>query len=362
MRESANKIEPKGLATLIGSLPAANHHQALDWILESTPAIPLWPQLPAIPQERMLNQFNEGLAGIIEADERTYFDIHSETFAAAQLSFYEDYLKVSEHPETILASRFKTSRERAAGLYLLAEKGAEIGPGIAAVKGQVTGPFTMLIGIADADRKLGYYNPDFRDIVVKGIAMKAAWQVTYLKKAFDVPVLLFIDEPALAGLGSSSFVSVSLDDISQDLAEVTAAIHTSGGLAGIHVCANTDWNVLLTSDIDIISFDAYSFFDKFITSKSLIHAFLERGSLIAWGIIPTSEPGHIEKETCQTLVKLWEQQAALLSGGRWDCGTLLERTIITPSCGTGSLAPELAKKVLRLTREVSAELRNKYCG
>ena len=66
--------------------------RALDWILASTPEIPLWPQLPAIPSERMLNQFIEGMPGIIEVGYQPYFDIHTESFAAEQLSFYEDYL------------------------------------------------------------------------------------------------------------------------------------------------------------------------------------------------------------------------------------------------------------------------------
>ena len=360
MVSNVRKIAANGLPTLIGSLPAADHQQALDWILEATPDIPLWPQLPALPQEKMLNQFIEGLPGIIEGEERTYFDIHTDSFNEEQLAFYEDYLSVTEHPETLLDSRFKTSPERAAGLYLLAKQAGNTPARLTAVKGQVTGPFTMLTGIADIDHKLGYYDPTFRDIVVKGVAVKAAWQVAYLKQVFDVPVLLFIDEPALAGLGSSAFISISKEDISQDLAEVTSAIHGSGGLAGVHVCANTDWNLLLNADIDIISFDAYSFFDKFITCKSLIHAFLERGSFIAWGIIPTAEPQHIEKETSESLIQRWEEQADLLSGGKWDTGSLLEQTIITPSCGTGSLSPELARKVLKLTKEVSAELRKKY--
>jgi len=360
MTSDAKKFSADGLPTLIGSLPAANHRQALDWIMDSSPEIPLWPQVPALPQERMLNQFSEGLPGIIEVEFHPHFDISADTFPEEQLSFYEDYLNVSEHPEKLLASRFKTSQQRAAGLYLLAEQAEKLSGHISAVKGQVTGPFTMLTGITDADKKLGYYDPTFRDIVVKGVAMKAAWQVAYLKEAYDVPVLLFIDEPALAGLGSSSFISVSVDDIAQDLDEVTAAIHKSGGLAGVHVCANTDWNILLTSDIDIISFDAYSFFDKFITCKELIHAYLGRGSLIAWGIIPTSEPTYIQQETCNSLVSRWEEQASLLAGNGWDKESLLRQTIITPSCGTGSLSPELAKKVLQLTKEVSAALRGKY--
>jgi methionine synthase II (cobalamin-independent) len=359
MTADSKKFTADGLPTLIGSLPAANHQQAMDWILEYTPEIPLWPQIPALPKERMLNQFIEGLPGIIETEERTYFDVNFDSFPDEQLSFYEEYLSVSENSDTLLTSRFQTSDDRAAGLYLLAKQAKKI-TNLTAVKGQVTGPFTMLTGISDADKKLGYYNPDFRDIVVKGIAMKAAWQVAYLKEAYDVPVLLFIDEPALAGLGSSSFISISLDDIAQDLAEVIEAIHKNGGMAGVHVCANTDWNILLNSEIDILSFDAYSFFDKFITCKKLIHAFLERGSLIAWGIIPTSDPEHIQQETCDSLVTRWEGQADLLSGGDWNIGSLLKQTIITPSCGTGSLSPELAKRVLQLTKEVSTTLRTKY--
>ena len=121
------KIEANGLATLIGSLPAANHKEALEWILESTPEIPLWPQLPVFPEERMLNQFNEGLPGIVETGERTYFDVTTDTFADEQLAFYEEYLQISEKPETLLKSRFRTSRDRAAGIYLLARIAHAIG-------------------------------------------------------------------------------------------------------------------------------------------------------------------------------------------------------------------------------------------
>ena len=65
-------------------MPAANHQQALEWILDSTPEIPLWPQLPALAQEKMLNQFIEGLPGIIEGEERTYFDLNVEGFEKDQ--------------------------------------------------------------------------------------------------------------------------------------------------------------------------------------------------------------------------------------------------------------------------------------
>jgi methionine synthase II (cobalamin-independent) len=354
-----NTFTPNGLPTLIGSLPAENHQQALEWILASTPAIPLWPQLPAFPQESMLSQFIEGIPGIVETAESLYFDCGTESFAAQQLAFFEEYLQVSENPTALLDSRFQTTPQRANGLHLLGASANQL-RGVVAVKGQITGPFTMLTGITDATKRLGYYEPAFREVIVKGLALKAAWQVSFLKSAYNCPVLLFIDEPAMAGLGSSSFISISIDDISQDLAEVTDGIHGAGGLAGVHVCANTDWHILLSSAIDIISFDAYSFFEKFITCKEEIDNFLDRDGIIAWGIIPTSEPEHILRETPATLIALWEKQASMLASDKKKLSSILHRTIITPSCGTGSLTPDLAKRVLMLTREVSAGLRKKY--
>ena len=192
--------------------------------------------------------------------------------------------------------------------------------------------------------------------------MKAAWQVRFYKKNFpDLPVLLFIDEPALAGLGSSAFISVSLADLAQDLAELIIAVQDAGGLAGVHVCANTDWSLLLASAIDILSFDAYNFFDRFATCRQEIHGFLDRGGIIAWGLVPTGDEKNIRQETADSLVALWEKQAAMLQGPDWDLPALLQQTLITPSCGTGSLPAELARRVLSLTSEVAAALRKKYC-
>ena len=70
MTEPSPVFKADGLPTLIGSLPLNDYQKALEWIFSSTPQIPLWPQLPANPLERMLNQFNEGLPGIVEEEDK----------------------------------------------------------------------------------------------------------------------------------------------------------------------------------------------------------------------------------------------------------------------------------------------------
>lgn len=305
-----------------------------------------------------MNQFIEGLPGIIEKADTTYFDTSGENFDNELLAFFEDYLTVTDNPDALADSRFGVSRDRGNGLYVFTESLAGNNE-LTAAKGQITGPFTMLTGITDAAKKLGYYDPTIREMMVKGLAAKAAWQVGLLKK-LAVPVLLFIDEPALAGLGSSSFVGVSGDDIAQDLGEVIGAIQNAGGLAGVHVCANTDWSLLLSCDLDVLSFDAYGFADRLLTCREQVHAFLERGGILAWGVVPTGEKENIINETTETLTKRLEDGVASLAGEGWSVEKILGRLLVTPSCGTGSLPQDLAKRVLTLTHDVSRAIRTKY--
>ena len=351
------QFDAAGLPTLIGSVPLDDHLAALEWINTFTPEIPLWPQLPSNPLEGMLNQFVEGFPGVVEDTERTYVTTENPGFEEKLLAFFEEYLAVSEDQSLLADSNFKISKERAAGIYQLYNLASDKKP--LAIKGQITGPFTLLTGLSDLNHKLAYYEPTIREILVKGLAMRAAWQVNYFK-SLNLPVILFIDEPALAGLGSSSFISISLDDIGQDINEVVHGIHQAGGYAGVHVCANTDWDFLLAQDLDIISFDAHGYFDRFITCRDKILNFLDNGGVIAWGIVPTSEEDLIVKETTESLSERWEEQAQKLVSENWDLPAILNRTLITPSCGTGSLTPDLARRVLELTHNVSQSLRNKY--
>jgi methionine synthase II (cobalamin-independent) len=361
---TGGRFTADGLPVLIGSVPLTDHAEALEWIFAATPEIPLWPQLPHNPLERMMPQFGEGVPCIVEEnlgdpEGRLVFDIAWPGFEEAMLAFYEEYLAVQDDPSLLDNSRFAVSRQRAEGLFLFCDALAGK-QGLRAVKGQVTGPFTMLTGIKDRQGRAGYFDETIRDMVIKAMAMKAAWQTRLLARAASVPVLMFIDEPALAGLGSSAFISVTDTEIRTMIDEVADAVHQAGGLAGIHVCANTNWSILLGSKIDIISFDAHGFFDRMAALKDEVDTFLKRGSIIAWGGVPTSRVEEIEQESVQSLTGMFKRQMAMFTGPARDMAALLAQTLITPSCGTGSIPEDAAQKVLSLTRETASVLRDEF--
>lgn len=350
------RFAANGLATMIGSLPLREHEQALEMMFTYVPELPLWIQLPVYAEERLLTQFAEGLPGIVIEKDRVYFDTASPGFEAEILAFYEDYLAVTEGGSLLPQSRFALGPRSGRGFAAFIRRLHRTVKPPKAIKGQITGPFTFLTGVADQEKKCAFYDQRLRDAVVKGLSLKAAWQAGVLQQ-FKVPVLIFMDEPGLAGYGSSTFVTINRQDVVAMLREMVQAIRGAGALAGVHVCANTDWSLLTESDVDLISFDAYHYFDRFILFRHDVRSFLARGGVIAWGIVPTSNSGDIERETASSLVTRWKEEARELEGDGITLVSLLQQSLITPSCGTGTLPLALSERVLRLTREVSIQLK-----
>lgn len=345
---------PRCLPVLIGSLPITSHTEAASLILKYAPAIPLWPQLPKNCGEGMVRQFLSGFPGLVDEDKRFWIDTTLNDFAEEMTSFYTDFLEAETDDTTLLNSRFALGSDTAAGFLAFTELLESTQHQSATVKGQVTGPITTGIGAKDQQGKSIIYDDNLRDMLIKHLSLKARWQALQLQKfSGDTPPIIFIDEPALVSFGSSAFTGISREMVTESVDEVIASIHHGGGLAGLHICANGDWGPALDSATDIISFDAYSFFDNFILFKDQLIHFIERGGILAWGIIPTGDPIIVAKETAERLYTEFRKQLETLTTFGFSEKQLMEQTLIAPACGTGSLPLELALKVLEMNAQVS---------
>jgi hypothetical protein len=353
------RFTPDGRPAWIGSLPIRDHQKAIRLVDRYSPEIPIWIQLPAYAAEGMLAQFAGPLPGLVREGDRMFIDAGAEDFDQQVLEFFEESMAVAEGAVSLADSRFALDRATAPGFFELLAYLDRRNVLPAAVKGQVTGPFTFATGINDAGGRAIFYNDTLREAAVTAIALNARWQTEQLKK-YGVPVILFLDEPGLAGFGSSAFISVTGADVAACLEPVIREIHSAGGLAGVHVCANTDWSLMLDASLDIISFDAYSFFDKFLLYPDGIRNFLNRGGILAWGIVPTGDPEQVRRETTDTLFTRLEADMARLAELGVDPAVVAAQSLITPSCGVGSLPAADAVRVIEMTREISDRIRIRF--
>lgn len=353
-----NTVHTNCLPMLIGSLPLQNHAQAMETILRYTPEIPLWPQLPCYPEEGMVPQFISGMPGLDYCEGKPFIDGQGEKYDADFLSFYEEYLLCTEGDGDLDGSRFILTEDTAKGFIEFLHQSEQSQETISFLKAQTTGPFTFATGVVDHDNRAIFYNDQMKDAALKLLALKAKYQIKKMKEICPNTIMVF-DEPALAGYGSSAFITISQEDISSCFREVFEAVKEEGALAGVHVCANTEWSILFDADADLVSFDAYSYFDKFILYPDHLKKFLNKGGILASGVVPTTKE-FLDRENAESITQKWQEQTAELNEIGIPLTTIVQQSVITPSCGTGSLSTEDAERVLQLTNQVSSNIRKHY--
>lgn len=354
------EFKPKFMATGIGSMPFEDVDHAVSVSLSNLENAPFWPQLPKLGlTEQMEIQYSEGMPRIVIDDEkkRMYFDTtgdYSEDFA----EFYEAYLMAMDPDDgNGDCSAMAISQEFSKGVYALENILLAKTEKLPLVKVQTTGPCSFALTIVDENKRAIYYNEEFRDLVIKALAMKCRWQIQKFKP-FAERVICFIDEPILSGFGSSTYVSVKREDVVAHLAEIIEAIHKDNGIAGIHCCGNTEWSILIDAGVDLVNFDAFEFGETIAMYHDAVKAHLERGGVLAWGVVPTSTA--IREQTVESLANHLEKMMDNLASKGIDKQLIMEQAVITPSCGTGSMDPADAERVFALTKQLSEAMQQKY--
>lgn len=353
-------MKTKFLATGIGSMPFVDVEHAVDISISKLAEAPFWPQLPKIGlNEQMEIQYSEGMPNIVIDREkgRMYFDTsgdYSESFA----EFYEVYMAAMDPDEgNGDCSAAAVSPEFSKGIYAMEKRLQSLGSKPPFVKVQTTGPISFSLTIVDENKRAIYYNEEFRDVVIKALAMKCRWQIRKFQP-FAEKVICFVDEPILSAFGSSTYISVKRDDVVAHLTEMIEAVHADNGIAGIHCCGNTEWSILVDAGVDMVNFDAFEYGDTIAMYPDAVKTHLERGGMLAWGIVPTSKA--ILDQTVESLAAHFEKMIDNLASKGIDKQLIAEQAVVTPSCGTGSMEPADAEKVFEMTNLLSKAMKEKY--
>lgn len=336
------------MATGIGSVPFLEVEATCREILRLFPHMPFWPQFVKRSYlEDMSVQYSEGLPLLEVNEEKRSLTVSNTSERESELvNFYERFFSGD-------LDSFAISEAYAPGLYALMASLNEIkSDQTHYIKGQSVGPITFTSGILGSDGRPVIHDPELSEAFVRGLAIKALWQVKMLEKSGRRPVI-FLDEPSLSGFGSA-FSSIQRQDVVDKLQMMISYLKdNSDCLVGIHCCGNTDWPMIMAASPDIINFDAFEFIDHFLLYPEGIARFLKSGGTIAWGIVPTS--GFTGGESLKDLLEKVGGGIKKIVEKGLSPETIVERSIFTPSCGMGSMTPENAHSAISLLARLQVE-------
>jgi hypothetical protein len=339
----ARMIPPsRSLATGVGALPHTDPKQACDDVLSLFPAFPYIPSLPDRSQlESIVFNDSEQLPGRMIRDDRLLFDSNKDQTAAME-KVYRDYVE-GNFPDYGLHKEYAS-----AFIEMMSRKL----PGARVLKCQVTGPVTFGMQVVDADKRPIYYDSQMADVLSKMIALKARWCEQEMRKNTGVSeTLVVLNEPYLASLGSS-VVPVDRDTVRAGWEDIAGLVE--GGL-GIHCCSNTDWEFVLGLNPSVLSMDAYATAKEFLLYSDAIISYMERGGIVAWGIVPADTKLFVNETTdslCDRYLAIRSQICARMPEELFDA-----QSLITPSCGIRFADREGSLAIMGAAKEISRRIR-----
>jgi hypothetical protein len=326
---------PAGAVTGIGSLPFTSVSSAIRSIAEFSPQVPFWPQLP----QRTVgeNAIAQGL-GCLE----DLIELRPEGYG-----YQVKEGQIDSALEVLHRSNGELVSAHAAGFGAF-EKAVSSGlfPSAAAVKGQVEGPITLSAYLFYKERSF-LSDPALFAAIAFHVSQTTCWQVEQLKSA-GLPVLLFVDEPALCL--DATTTAVSDDQRIRALAVTLEDARARGAYAGLHCCAARPFERMYRAKPDILSFDADEGLDLFFNDWHSLD-FVNQGGIIAYGLVPT-RPG-LNAIDAATIFIRW-LKAASHAG---DPQKFAQRSMITATCGLGLLDSSAMEESFRVAQSVSKLVR-----
>jgi hypothetical protein len=309
---------PAGAVTGIGSLPLSSATAAIEAVVEFSPEVPFWPQLPQLSERESI--IGQGLGIVADHIER-----RREGYG---------YQVKEGHIDAVIETLHRSSGElplaNAAGFSAF-ERGLSSGTfdSAIAVKGQIEGPITLATYLFHKDRTF-LRDPALFAAIAFHVSQIICWQIERLNTA-GLPVLLFVDEPALC-LETTAANCVSEEKMLDALSAILDDARARGAYAGLHCCAARPLERMRRVKPDILSFDASEGLELFFSDSHALD-FVHQGGIVAYGIVSTRSG--VNAIDSASIFLHW-LQAASQAG---DPQEFAQRAMITATCGLGLLNP-----------------------
>lgn len=325
-------FEPRGAVTGIGSLPQRSTEEAIEAVPRWCPAIPFWPQLPQRNAQEGIIAQALGLLG-------EWIEPRREGFGYVVKDGCIDRVVQGLHRSD------GALREEWAGGFFALEESWRDGklPLAQAVKGQIEGPITLAAYLFYRDKTF-LADASLFAAVAFHVSQIVCWQTERLR-AMGLPVLLFVDEPALCLRAAPTTEERLLSALSATLEDARAR----GAWAGLHCCAASPFARMCQVGADVLSFDAHEGLEEFFLNAAA-QRFLQGGGLVAYGLIPTRKD--LQDAEASAIFRRWLAAAAMAG----DPPQLARQALVTATCGLGLLDEAAAEESFALAAEVGAML------
>ena len=317
-------------------------------IFEACPFLAVMPN--AAPGDSVLRRTLENLPGVTFQDNRIVFQPDNDEFRQQLLTL--DY--VYNNPSAEGFEQYKMAP------YFW-EKYEQILTRIKPVETVVNilGPFSLSqILSTEADFQL-LEDRCYRKLVIQSVTVKALWVINKIKQLSpETTPIIILDDPLINRVGDvkRQYEAVNRDIIVNMYSKVVERIKDTGSAVGVQCFEKCDWKIPIDANVDIISFNAYSYPNNLNIIAEKVNTFLAAGGRINWAIVPVINETMVKSLTLDYVERRFRKAVEGMINSGVSPKLAYNRSMVSIQGNIDKLPIIFAEKALILANQLSKKI------
>lgn len=349
MKEEQVRLESKCLP--VGSLPYNDEKLATQMMVRLFEDIPYLPIVPVISAtDTIISRTINNLPWFSIKNKKIIIKDGSEKFNQDMIILDKAY---NEPTQDIIEAYKIESPFLTKFLQIL----NRIKPKTAVVN--LLGPFTISQMISKAECPQILIDKLYRKVVIQSVCVKALWIANKIKEVSpETTPLIIFEEPMLHKFGcmKRSTEELTNDIIENMYSKVFQKLHQNGCLVGVQCFEKCDWQLVLSSGVDLISFDAYNNPNNIGIIADKINSYLAAGGYINWGIVPVKTEALIKSLTIDNLQNRFKKTVEGIANQGVNINLLYRRSLVSIQGNIDKLPIIFAEKALILSTQLAKKI------
>ena len=335
-----------------GNLPYEDIRLCKQMMLKLYEDVPFLPELPLLNDENIIMLTTENIPAIKISDENLLI-IADESSEELQKAL--DIMNITYNSETY--ENYEQFSSNSAYITLYWEMLKRIKPKHTVIN--ILGPYSLAESISNIAPEVILTDRNYRKFISECIALKTIWFLQNIKKySPDTKPIIMLNEPHFSKFGMLKYnnENITAETLPTLYSKLVLKIKKLGAFVGVQSFDKCNWQIILDSNVDMISFGAYNNPQNLNIIAPKVNNFLSKGGYINWGMIPVNNEKVIKSLNIDSIYKKFTTAIEELSSEGVSLDLLYRNSTVSVQGNMSELPIIYAEKALILANQLSKKI------
>ena len=336
----------------IANLPYEDVALCKQMMLRLYENIPYLAELPKIdPNDNIINRTVENIPGITYKDKKLIIEDYTTTAFNKALQTLDDVYN------SVYEESFEPYSSSSPFWDMYVEMLKRIKPQYTIIR--LLGPFSFAETVFNVNTPLMLKEKSYRKYIIQALGVKAQWFINKIKSISPgTKLIILFEEQQLYKYGTlkRNDESITKELIVTLFTKLYQKIQNSGGIVGVQSFEKCNWQLVLESNVNLISFDAYNNPNSLNIVADKLGHFLAKGGYINWGVIPANNENSIRGLNIDFANKLFIKAIEDLSAEGVSLDMLFKNCTVSVQGNLVNIPILFAEKALMIESQLAKKI------